>query len=167
MIRVWVPGCSAGEEAYSLAILFKEYQEELQGNYKVKIFATDIDSKAIDRARRGVFPRSIDADITPERLSQFFESVDEKQNYRIQKDIRNMVVFSEQNLIEDPPFSHLDLISCRNVLIYLKRELQKKIISLFRYALNPGGYLFLGPSENLREASTSFLAIDKSLKFIS
>ncbi|SDM44390.1 chemotaxis protein CheB [Halarsenatibacter silvermanii] len=164
MIRVWVPGCATGEEAYSLAILFKEHQEKQPENYKVQIFATDIDGKAIAQARRGVFPGSIAADIKSERLSRFFESVDEKENYRVHKEIRNMVIFSEQNLIDDPPFSRLDLISCRNVLIYLKRELQKKILSLFRYALNSEGYLFLGPSENLRESSTSFSAVDESLK---
>lgn len=130
ILRLWIPGCSTGEEAYSLAILIAEYQEKLNKSFKVQIFATDIDSNAIVAARLGLFSASIADDITRERLSSFFKTEDNGKTYRIQKRIREMVIFSEQNIIDDPPFSRLDMISCRNLLIYMKRDLQKKIISL-------------------------------------
>ncbi|MGM0604004.1 MAG: CheR family methyltransferase, partial [Bacillota bacterium] len=164
ILRLWVPACSTGEEAYSIAILIAEHQEKINQNLKVQIFATDIDSNAIVAARRGVFSASIVNDITEERLASFFNTKDNGKTYRIQKNIREMVIFSEQNLIEDPPFSRLDLISCRNLLIYMKKDLQKKIISLFSYALNPGGYLFLGTSETLGEANICFSAVNSKLK---
>ena len=164
LLRLWVPGCSTGEEAYSIAILIAECQDKLNQNLKVQIFATDIDSNAIAAARRGQFSGSIAEDMSEERLSSFFKTEDNGQTYRIQQRVREMVIFSEQNLIEDPPFSRLDLISCRNLLIYMQRDLQKKIISLFGYALNPGGYLFLGTSETLGEAHNYFSAVDSKLK---
>ncbi|MGM0500775.1 MAG: chemotaxis protein CheB, partial [Bacillota bacterium] len=163
-LRLWVPGCSTGEEAYTIAILIAECQDRFNQNLKVQIFATDIDSNAIAAARRGIFPASIADDITEERLSSFFKTKDNDKIYRIHKRIREMVIFSEQNLIEDPPFSRLDLISCRNLLIYMERDLQKKVISLFSYALNPGGYLFLGTSETLGEANINFSAVDSKWK---
>ena len=127
VIRIWVPGCSTGEEAYSLAILLQEWMEEKKKNFKVQIFATDIDREAIDRARAGVYPASIIADVSPERLAQYFRPEDADGNsYRIHKTIRDMLSFSEHDLIKDPPFSRLDLISCRNLLIYMGTELQKK-----------------------------------------
>jgi two-component system CheB/CheR fusion protein len=164
VIRVWVPGCSTGEEAYSLAILLQERLEMLKQGYKVQLFSTDVDSKAILTARTGLYPASIIADILPERLSRFFAVEPDRSAYRIHKSIRNMLVFSEQDMIKDPPFSKLDLISCRNLLIYMSGELQKKIISLFYYALNPGGFLFLGTSENLGEFGDLFTTLNRKLK---
>ena len=164
ILRLWVPACSTGEEAYSIAILIAECQDRHNQNLKVQIFATDIDSKAIVVARRGLFPASISEDVSQERLSKFFSTKEDGKVYRIQQRIREMVIFSEQNLIEDPPFSRLDLISCRNLLIYMQKDLQKKIISLFSYALNPGGYLFLGSSETLGDSHVHFSTLDNKLK---
>ncbi|MEI6153964.1 MAG: chemotaxis protein CheB, partial [Deltaproteobacteria bacterium] len=127
VIRIWVPGCSTGEEAYSLAILIAERQEAMKQSFQVQVFATDIDSQAIATARTGLYPASIAADITPERLKHFFTAEPGGSSYRIHKGIRDMLVFSEQNVIKDPPFSKLDLISCRNLLIYMGGELQKKL----------------------------------------
>lgn len=163
-IRIWVPGCSTGEEAYSLAILLAERQEMLKQNFGVQIFATDIDSYAIATARSGIYPASIAADLTPERLTRFFSLEPGGSVFRIHKAIRDMVVFSEQNVIKDPPFSKLDLISCRNLLIYLNSDLQKKLIPLFHYALNPGGFLFLGTSETVGEFQDIFAALDRKSK---
>ncbi len=163
-IRIWVPGCSTGEEAYSLAILLAERQEALKGNFQVQLFATDIDSHAIATARVGSYPASIAADLTPERLARYFAPEPGESAYRIHKSIRDMLVFSEQNVIKDPPFSKLDLISCRNLLIYLDSTLQKKLIPLFHYALNPGGYLFLGTSETEGEHDTLFAALNRKQK---
>jgi len=119
-VRVWVCGCSTGEEAYSLAILIQEHLETLGQNYHVQVFATDIDPKAIEQARSGVFPASIGADVLPERLARHFSRHAEGDAYRIQKVIRDLVVFSEQDVIKDPPFSKLDMLSCRNLLIYTR-----------------------------------------------
>jgi len=163
-IRVWVPGCSTGEEAYSLAILLAERQEALKMGFKMQVFATDIDSRAIAAARAGVYPASIAADLTPERLARFFSSEPGESAFRIHKGIRDMLVFSEQNVIKDPPFSRLDLVSCRNLLIYLGGDLQKKLIPLFHYALNPGGFLFLGTSETVGEFQDLFATLDRKFK---
>jgi len=163
-IRIWVPGCSTGEEAYSLAILLAERQEVLKTGFKAQVFATDIDSHAIAAARAGVYAASIAADLAPERLARFFVADPGESAYRIHKGIRDMLVFSEQNVIKDPPFSKLDLISCRNLLIYLGGSLQKKLIPLFHYALNPGGYLFLGTSETVGESGDLFAALDRKQK---
>jgi len=163
-IRIWVPGCSTGEEAYSLAILLAERQEALKESFRALIFATDIDSHAIATARAGIYPASIAADLTPERLAQFFSSESGDSAFRIHKSIRDMLVFSEQNVIRDTPFSRLDLVSCRNLFIYLGGELQKKLIPLFHYALNPGGFLFLGTSETVGEFQNLFAALDRKLK---
>ncbi|MFZ4440061.1 MAG: chemotaxis protein CheB [Syntrophales bacterium] len=164
VIRVWIPGCSTGEEAYSLAILLAERREAMKQGCHVQIFATDIDSNAIDTARRGLYPASIAADISPERLARFFRIEPDKSAYRIHKGIRDMLVFSEQNMIKDSPFSKLDIISCRNLLIYLSGELQKKLIPLFHYALNPGGVLVLGTSESTGDFLDLFTALDRRLK---
>lgn len=164
MIRVWSPGCSTGEEAYSIAILLAERQEAMKRNYKVQVFATDIDSQAIATARVGLYPASITADISPERLARFFAAEPDGSAYRIHKSIRDMLVFSEQNVIKDPPFSKLDLISCRNLLIYMGGDLQKKLIPLFHYALNPGGFLFLGTSETVGEFGSLFATLDRKFK---
>jgi two-component system CheB/CheR fusion protein len=164
VIRVWVPGCSTGEEAYSIAILLAERQEAMKQSFKVQIFATDIDQRAIATARSGVYPANIATDITQERLSRFFVAEPEHNAYRIHKGIRDMLVFSEHNLIKDPPFSKLDLISCRNLLIYLDSDLQKKIIPMFHYALAPEGFLFQGSSETVAEYAQLFATVDRSLK---
>ena len=161
VIRVWSPGCSTGEEAYSIAILLAERQEAMKKSFHVQIFATDIDSQAISTARAGLYPASIAADISPERLARFFTLADDGKSYRIQKGIRDMMVFSEQNVIKDPPFSKLDLISCRNLMIYMGNDLQRKLIPLFHYSLNPGGRLFLGTSETVGEFGDLFAPLDR------
>ncbi len=163
-IRIWICGCSTGEEAYSIAILLQEYLETLKQNYMIQLFATDIDKQAIDLARKGFFPASIATDITPERLARFFSLESDGKTYRVHKGIRDMLVFSEQDVIKDPPFSKLDLISCRNLLIYMGGELQKKVIPLFHYALNPGGFLLLGTSETVGEFGSLFAVLERKQK---
>ncbi len=163
-IRVWSIGCSTGEEAYSLAILLQERMAILKQSYNVQVFASDIDRQAIATARAGLYPASIAADLSPERLARFFTMEHDGSSYRIHKSIRDMLVFSEHNAIKDPPFSRLNLISCRNILIYMGKELQKKLIPLFHYALNPDGFLFLGSSETIGEFSDLFAMIDRKLK---
>ena len=162
-VRVWCTGCSTGEEAYSIAILLQERLDSLKASYKVQVFATDIDSRAIAVARAGVYPASIADDITPERLARFF-TVEPGGAYRVHKGIRDLLVFSEQDLIKDPPFSKLNLISCRNLMIYLGAELQKKLISLFHYALQPDGILFLGTSETAGEQGGLFTVLERKAK---
>jgi two-component system CheB/CheR fusion protein len=164
VVRIWSTGCSTGEEAYSLAILIQEYLETSRQNYTAQVFATDIDSRAIAIARHGLYPNSVASDISPERLRRFFTIEMEDNAYRIHKSIRDMLIFSEHDLIKDPPFSRLDLISCRNLLIYLNGTLQKKLIPLFHYALNPGGMLFLGSSEGIGEFDDLFGVIDRKAK---
>lgn len=164
VVRVWSPGCSTGEEAYSLAILLVERMEALKQSYTVQIFATDIDSQAIAAARIGLYPASIAADLSPERLARFFTAEPGGSAYRIHKGLRDMLVFSEQDVIKDPPFSKLDLVSCRNLLIYMGGDLQKKLIPLFHYALNPGGALFLGTSETVGEFGDLFATLDRKAK---
>ena len=163
-IRIWTAGCSTGEEAYSLAILLVESMSALKRHYPVQIFATDIDSRAIAAARAGLYPASIAADVTPERLARFFTAESDGSIFRIHKNIRDLLVFSEQDVIKDPPFSRLDLISCRNLLIYMDADLQKKLIPLFHYALKPGGILFLGTSEGVGEFADLFTALDRQAK---
>ncbi|MGO9259020.1 MAG: chemotaxis protein CheB [Bryobacteraceae bacterium] len=163
-IRVWVPGCSTGEEAYSIAILLQERVTALKQNLKVQVFATDIDRQAIGYARAGIFPASIAADISPDRLARFFAQEPDGNAYRIHKIVRDIVIFSEQDVIKHPPFTKLDLISCRNVLIYMGGELQKKLIPLLHYALNPGGMLFLGTSETVGEFVDLFATVDRKWK---
>ncbi len=164
VIRVWTPGCSTGEEAYSIAILLAERQESMKQIFKVQVFATDIDSQAIATARAGIYPASIATDISRERLARFFAIEAGGGTYRIHKGIRDMLVFSEQNVIKDPPFSKLDLISCRNLLIYMDGALQKKLVPLFHYALCPGGFLFLGTSETVGNFDDLFTALDRKSK---
>jgi two-component system CheB/CheR fusion protein len=149
VMRAWVTGCSTGEEAYSLAITFKEAVEQsgLRGNFGLQIFATDLDRDAIEKARQGLYLDNVAADVTPERLKRFFNHED--RGYRVRKEIREMVIFAPQNLIMDPPFTRLDLLCCRNLLIYLAQEVQRKLIPLFHYILGPGGILFLGSAETI------------------
>jgi len=162
VIRVWIAGCSTGEEAYSLAMLLVEHMEAIKASFTVQLFATDIDSRAIATARVGRYPVSIAADLSPERLARFFTA--DGGGYRIHKSIRDLLVFSEQDVIKEPPFSKLDLLSCRNLLIYLGAELQKKLIPLFHFALKPDGWLFLGTSEGVGEHEALFRALDRKAK---
>ena len=159
-LRAWVTGCSTGEEAYSLAMVFKEALEESKsrGNFALHVFATDLDKDAINKARQGVFPANIAADVSPERLTRFFTKDD--HGYRVCKEIRDLVTFAPQNLIMDPPFTKLDLLSCRNLLIYLAPEMQKKLMPLFHYSLNPGGILFLGSAETVGGFTDLFAPIN-------
>lgn len=158
-VRVWSAGCSTGEEAYSLAILVSEQLALEQREAKVQVFATDLDDRAIDIARSGTYPEAILTDVPPARLRQFF--VNEDQHYRVRKDIREKVLFARHNLLSDPPFSQIGLIVCRNLLIYLDREVQREILQMFHFALRPGGYLFLGSSESADAAADLFVVVDK------
>ena len=159
-IRIWVPGCSSGEEAYSIAILLQESREASSRGFKVQIFATDIDSRAIALARMGTYSSSAVSNISAHRLAYFFTKTTNGA-YRINKSIRDMVIFSEQDVIKDPPFSKLDLISCRNLLIYMNGELQKRLIPLFYYSLNSDGHLFLGASETVGEFPDLFAPLER------
>jgi len=159
VLRAWVAGCSTGEEAYTLAMVFLEALERAKpvANISLQIYATDLDKDAIDKARQGYFPENIVADVSAERLARFF--VNEESGYRVNKQIRAMVVFAPQNLIMDPPFTKLDLLCCRNLLIYLTPELQKKLFPLFHYSLNPGGVLFLGSAESVGGFANLFVPL--------
>jgi len=164
VIRVWVAGCSTGEEAYSIAILLHEQMTALKQHYTVQVFASDIDSRAIAVARVGLYPLGIAADMTEARLARYFTEEPGGSGYKTHKVIRDMVVFSEQDLTRDPPFSKLDLLTCRNLLIYLTTELQKRLMPLFHYALNPLGVLFLGTSEGIGDFLTLFGSLDRKAK---
>lgn len=161
-IRIWVPGCATGEEAYSIAICLLEYLDTRPGMFKVQVFATDIHELAVSRARRGVFPQSIELDVSPERLGRFFSP--HVDGYQISRRVRNMVAFARQDLGKDPPFSRLDLISCRNVLIYLRPSLQRKVLHSFHYSLNPDGFLLLGRSESVGDRSDLFSLVEHQQK---
>ncbi|MDY0268864.1 chemotaxis protein CheB [Trichloromonas sp.] len=159
VLRAWSTGCSSGEEAYSLAMVFKEALARVQpkAGFTLQIFATDLDRDAIDKARQGFYPANIAADVSAERLERFF--IHEDNGYRIGKEIREMVTFATQNVIMDPPFTKLDILICRNLLIYLTPELQKKLLPLFHYSLNPGGILFLGSAETVSAHADLFAAL--------
>jgi len=159
-VRVWVPGCSTGEEAYSIAILLREHTPKTNGAPRLQIFASDIDEEALQAARIGRFPAAIAKDIPPERLERYF--VREDGTYRIVSDLREICLFSAHNLLRDAPFSKLDLISCRNLLIYFNRPVQERVIETFHFALRPGGFLFLGPSESSETPQTLFSTVEKS-----
>ena len=163
IFRIWVPGCATGEEAYSVAIIFSEYMDAAGQEFKVQIYGTDIDEDAVATARSGVYPPNIVTDVSRERLGRFF--VKGETGYRVKKDIREMVVYATQNVIKDPPFINLDLISCRNLLIYLGPELQSRLIPTFHYALKTGGVLFLSPSESVGSFTDLFKPINKKCKF--
>lgn len=160
--RIWVPGCSSGEEVYSMAIIVKECLENLGRNLNIHLFGTDLDKEAIRVARAGIYPDSISLDVSPERLEKFFNKVN--GHYQIKKTIRGMAVFAEQNVIKDPPFTKLDMLSCRNLLIYFGPELQEKLLPTFHYSLRPGGILLLGTSENIGRAKDQFTLLDKKWK---
>jgi two-component system CheB/CheR fusion protein len=163
VFRVWVAGCATGEEAYSIAMLLREFMNETGREFKTQIYSTDLDDDAIAVARAGVYPPNIAQDVTPERLRRFF--IKEDAGYRVKKDIREMVVFATQNIIKDPPFTKLDLLACRNLMIYLEPELQNRVIPAFHYALKPGGVLFLSPSESIGNHVELFTALNRKWKF--
>jgi two-component system CheB/CheR fusion protein len=158
-IRLWVLGCATGEEAYSLAILLREQMAAMDVAPHVQIFATDIDARALAVARSGRYPDSIARHVSPERLARWF--VKEGATYSVVKELREMCIFSPHNLIKDAPFSRIDLLSCRNLLIYLNSELQDRVIPIFHFSLKPGGYLFLGPAENVTRHQKLFTPIDR------
>ncbi len=162
VFRVWVPACSTGEEAYSLAIELKEAMDRTKSHFGVQLFATDLDPEAIEIARTGEYPESISADVSANRLERFFTQTE--GFYRIKKEIREMLVFAPQNLVEDPPFTKLDLLSCRNLLIYFDAKLQQRLMPMFHYALRPGGVLFLGTSETIGNFGHLFEPLDKKWK---
>lgn len=161
-VRIWVPGCSTGEEAYSIAMAMLEYIGDHNINLPILIFATDIDELAVERARAGIYPENIVQDVTPGRLRQFFTRID--GGYQISKRVREICIFATQDVVRDPPFSRIDLISCRNLLIYLGPVLQKKVLRIFHYALKPDRYLFLGSSETVNGTADLFSAIDAKMK---
>jgi two-component system CheB/CheR fusion protein len=158
-IRVWSAGTSTGEEAYSLAILLSDYKAETASDVKIQVFASDIDDRAITNGRTGLYPEAIVTDVSPARLRQYFGK--EEAGYRVRKDIRERVLFAKHSLLTDPPFSQIDLIVCRNLLIYLDREVQREILQMFHFALQPGGYLFLGTSESADACPELFATVDK------
>ncbi|MDX5347865.1 MAG: chemotaxis protein CheR, partial [Hymenobacteraceae bacterium] len=160
-IRVWVAGCSTGEEAYSIAILLREHMDAIKKELEVKIFASDIDRDALDYASKGLYPATSLSEVSEERLNEYFVKEDGK--YRITQRVRRMVIFAPHNVTTDPPFSRIDLVSCRNMLIYLNPVLQKKVIEKFHYALRVGGFLFLGSSESIGELK-SFAEVNKKWK---
>jgi chemotaxis methyl-accepting protein methylase len=164
MLRAWSAGCSTGEEAYSLAMTFMEALEQVKptGHFTLQIFATDLDQDAIDKARQGYYSANISADVSVERLQRFF--IKEEKGYRVCKEIREMVTFATQNVIMHPPFTKLDILVCRNLLIYLSTELQKKLIPLFHYSLNPGGVLFLGSSESVSTFTDFFAPLNAKVR---
>ncbi len=162
-IRIWVPGCSTGEEAYSHAMSLAEFLGEERADIPIQIFGTDLSENAIQKARAGVYKENIEADLTPARLRRFFYKAD--GGYQIKKTIRDLCIFSTQNVFNDPPFSRMDLVSCRNVMIYLSQSLQKRVVPIFHYALNPTGFLMLGSTEGLLGAGSElFEMTDKKQK---
>ncbi len=164
ILRAWLPGCSTGEEAYSLAMVFKEALEKSNpsGRLSLQIFATDLDIDAIEIARKGIFPSNIASDVSPVRLNRFFSATDD--SYRVNSEIREMVVFAQHNIIMHPPFTKIDFLSCRNLLIYMDTELQKKLLGMFYYSINPEGIMLLGSSETLGTQGHLFTTLDSKLK---
>ena len=158
-LRVWVAGCATGEEAYSVTMLLKEQMELHKSTSELQVFATDIDERAIAFGRNALYPESIRTDVSPERIRQFFTR--EQDQFRVVKQVREKVLFAQHNVLRDPPFSRLDLVCCRNLLIYLDREAQLRVLEMFRFALKPGGFLFLGTSESAEAAPNLFTVVDK------
>ena len=161
-VRVWVPGCATGEEVYSIAIILLEAMEETRSSCRIQLFGTDLSEPAVDRARFGNYSEAAVADVSPERLKRFF--IRYKDGYRIAKPVRDACIFARQNITKDPPFSRLDLISCRNVLIYLGSVLQRRVMGIFHYALRPNGYLLLGSSETIGNYGELFAVVDRKHK---
>ena len=164
-VRIWTPGCSSGEETYSLAIAMLEYMGERSSQTSVQSFGTDVSENAIVKARAGLYPKNIQGDVSAERLRRFFTEAE--GGYRINKAIRDMCIFAQQNVLSDPPFSQMDIICCRNLLIYLEPVLQSKVISLFHYALKPNGYLILGTSEGVGTAANLFSVAERNQKIFA
>jgi len=164
-VRIWVAGCSTGEEAYSLAMVLREYLSEAKIRRRVEIFATDLDPQAIEIARAGLYPAGISGDVTPARLQRFFTKEDSW--YRVKKEIRDLVVFAPHNLLTDPPFTKMDLLSCRNLMIYLEPKAQQKLLATFHYALRPNGLLWLGSSETTGGFEERFKSVDKKWKLFT
>ena len=158
-IRVWVPGCATGEEAYSVAMLIAARADEAGKSFELRIFATDVSEHVLPAARSGLYPASIAGDVGTDRLARFFEV--EGDTYQVRRALRDVITFAPQNLLQDPPFSRLDLISCRNLLIYLEPQFQKKVLALFHFALRQGGHLFLGPAESISGQEGMFQAVSK------
>ncbi|MFU8789558.1 MAG: chemotaxis protein CheB [Methylobacter sp.] len=163
IFRAWVAGCATGEEAYSIAMVLREFMDENRSEFKVQLYSTDLAEDIITTARAGFYPPNITQDVTPERLRRFF--IKEDGGYRVKKEIREMVVFAVQNVIKDPPFTKLDLLSCRNLMIYLEPELQNRLIPTFHYALKPNGVLFLSPSEGIGNHTDLFTPLNRKWKF--
>ncbi|MEJ2621112.1 MAG: CheR family methyltransferase [Candidatus Thiodiazotropha sp.] len=161
-IRIWVPGCSMGQEAYSIAMTLLEYLGDQAGNYPIQIFGSDIDERAVEKARSGTYPETIEGEVSQVRLQRYFHKV--SGGYQVNKQLREMCVFAVHNVVKDPPFSRIDLISCRNLLIYLGSTLQKKVLQVFHYALQPGGFLLLGTSETIGSQADLFAMQDKKAK---
>jgi two-component system CheB/CheR fusion protein len=161
-LRLWTPGCASGEETYSVAIALLEFLGDKAAQTHIQFFGTDISELSVSKARRGLYPENIQSDVSPERLRRFFNKVE--GGYRISKNIRDMCIFAQHNVLSDPPFSQMDLICCRNLLIYLEPVLQNKVISLFHYATRPGGYLVLGTSEGVGTATNLFSTEDRTNK---
>ncbi len=164
-VRFWVPGCASGEEAYSLAIVLLEFLGSKSPQIPIQLFGTDVSETSIRSARAGVYPANIQGDVSPERIRRFFAKVED--GYRINKSIREMCIFAQHNLLSDPPFSRMDLICCRNLLIYFEPVLQARVVSLFNYALNTGGYLVLGTSEGISAARDLFKIEDRESRIFS
>jgi len=161
-IRVWVPGCASGEEAYSIGMLLLEEASRRDVRPQIQVFGSDLDAAALALARDGRYPAAIEADLSEDRLRRFFQR--EENHYRVRRELRDIVLFAHHSLLSDPPFSRLDMISCRNVLIYLDRSLQQQVYATFHYALNPGGYLFLGSSESADQPSGLFHPLDREAR---
>jgi two-component system, chemotaxis family, CheB/CheR fusion protein len=166
-IRIWVAGCATGEEAYSVAITLLEHLGDAAAGRGIQIFATDVSDSAVDRARLGIYPQSIAEDVSAQRLRRFFTKIDDGGGYQISKSVRDLCIFARQDLTRDPPFSKLDLIVCRNVLIYLDPVLHKKLMTVFHYALRPGGFLMLGRAESVGAQAESFRLVDKKARIFS
>ncbi len=160
--RAWVPGCATGEEAYSIAMLVQEFVTARREKWDIKIFATDVDKDSLETAGRGLYPKSIAVDVAPELLTRFF--IEENGHLRISRQIREQIVFARQNILRDPPFTKVDLISCRNMLIYLQAESQRKAMALFHFALRPGGYLLLGTSETIGDREDAFDTVNSKMR---
>ena len=164
-IRLWVCGCSTGEEAYSLAIIVLEFLDELGQNVPVQLFATDVSEAAIEHAREGIYTETIASDVSARRLHRFFAKVD--TGYRVSNRVRDICVFARQDVTRDPPFSRLDLVLCRNVLIYMNADLQRKVMTVFHYALNPDTFLMLGHSETVGSYSDLFSVVGQATSRLS
>ncbi|OIR17562.1 chemotaxis protein methyltransferase cher2 [mine drainage metagenome] len=162
VLRIWVAGCASGEEAYSIAMLIREWMDENHQNFRTQIYATDLDDDAIAVARAGIYLPNIAQDVSPERLRRFFTKED--AGYRVRKEIREMIVFAVQNVIKDPPFTKLDLLTCRNLMIYLEPSLQNQLIPVFHYALKPDGVLLLSPSESIGNHAELFMSLSRKWK---